>query len=126
MRDWVVGDVKDAEFGCSVEAGDLGQRVVGDVEFFEVGEGREAGDGGEAVRLYGEKFQGCQSGEVLVESAYSIRERKGGLLLESPHLYFCDLILPQPKLLHRGQRLQVLNILLRHISTSPASPQTCA
>jgi hypothetical protein len=59
MRDWVVGDVEDAEFGCFVEAGDLGQRVVGDVEFFEVGEGREAGDGGEAVRLYGEKFQGC-------------------------------------------------------------------
>jgi hypothetical protein len=59
MRDWVVGDVEDAEFGCFVKARDLGQRVVGDVEFFEVGEGREAEDGGEAVRLYGEKFQGC-------------------------------------------------------------------
>lgn len=47
--------------------------------------------------------------------------------LELAYLYFCDLVLPKPKLLYRSQGLQILNILFTsYISTTAIFTQTGA
>lgn len=55
MRNWIIGNVEDAELCVCFQARYLREGVVGYVKCFEVREGREPGNRGEAVRLYGEK-----------------------------------------------------------------------
>lgn len=57
VEDLVVGNIKDAQIGIVLEAGDLGQGVVGDVEFFELVEIGQAGYLWESVGLYRQDFE---------------------------------------------------------------------